>query len=185
MSTHACAARIQRGFTLIEMIITIVIMGLLAAVGSSMISDTFSTARMVNASQAGAEEARYALERLAREIREVKYNRIDATSGNYSVGSTMAPGATNLVFTRVINGSDVTVTINKSGANLTLGYSSPAVTSTLSSQVAAFTLDFLKLDNTATALTSEVRFVVITLVVTDATSGQSIRQQTRVVLRNA
>jgi prepilin-type N-terminal cleavage/methylation domain-containing protein len=180
MSSAVVPAREQRGFTLIELIITIVILGILAVVGSSMISDTFNTSRMVNASQASADEARYAVERLAREIREVKY-----AGAAYSISSTMSPSATNMVFTRTINGADVTVTINKSGTNLTLGYSSPAATSTLSSQVSRFTLGFLKLDNTATTLASDVRFVVITLTVTDATSGQSITQQTRVALRNA
>jgi prepilin-type N-terminal cleavage/methylation domain-containing protein len=180
MASAVVPARKQRGFTLIELIITIVILGILAVVGSSMISDTFTTSRMVNASQASADEARYAVERLAREIREVKY-----AGAAYGISSTMSPSASNMVFTRTINGADVTVTINKSGTNLTLGYSSPAATSTLSSQVSGFTLGFLKLDNTATTLASDVRFVVITLTVTDATSGQSITQQTRVALRNA
>lgn len=168
----------QRGFTLVELIITVVVLGILAAVGSSMFSDTFMTARMVNASQSSADQARYAMERLAREIREVKY------SGNaYAISSTMSPGATTMAFTRAISGSDVTVTINKSGTDLTLDYS--GTTSTLASDVTAFTLDFLQLDNTATTLASAVRFVVITVTVTDATSGQAIKQQTRVALRNA
>jgi prepilin-type N-terminal cleavage/methylation domain-containing protein len=172
--------KLQRGFTLVELIITVVVLGILAAVGSSMFSDTFMTARMVNSSQASADQARYAMERLAREIREVKY------SGNaYAISSAMSPGATTMAFTRTISGSDVTVTVNRSGTNLTLTYSSPATTSTLASDVTAFTLDFLQLDNTATTLASAVRFVVITVTVTDATSGQAIQQQTRVALRNA
>lgn len=182
MASAVHSSRNQRGFTLVELIMTIVIMGILAAVGSSMISDTFTTARMVNASQSSADEARYALERLAREIREVKY-----VTGAYSIGSTMSPAATNMVFTRNINGTDVTVTINKSGTNLTLGYSSPAVSSTLSTQVIGandFALRFLTIANADTTLASDVRFVVISLKVTDATSGQVTTQQTRVALRN-
>ena len=135
----------QSGFTLVELVITVVVLGILAAVGSSMFSDTFMTARMVNSSQSSADQARYAMERLAREIREVKY------SGNaYVIASAMSPGATTMAFTRTISGADVTVTVNKSGANLTLAYSSPATTSTLATDVTAFTLDFLQLDNTAT-----------------------------------
>ena len=169
--------RRQHGFTLVEVVIAIVVMGILAAVGSSMISDTFKTARIVDASQGSADQARYAMERLAREIREVK-----AVGGSYSIG-TMGP--TTMVFTRTINGADVTVTIAKSGNNLTLGYSSPAVTSNLATQVTGFALDFLKLDNTATVSAADVRFVVITLTVTDATSGQVMQEKTRIALRNA
>jgi prepilin-type N-terminal cleavage/methylation domain-containing protein len=176
------AARRQRGFTLVELVITIVIMGILAAVGSSMISDSFTTARMVNASQSSADEARYAVERLAREIREVQYT---SSTKRYNISSTLSPAATAMTFTRTIGGTDVTVTIAKSGSALTLGYSSPAATSNLSTQVTGFSLDFLQADNTATTLTTAVRFVVITLTVTDATSGQAIKQQTRVALRNA
>ena len=172
----------QRGLTLVELIITMVLMGLLATVGATMISDTFQTTRLVNAGQASADQARYALERLSREIREVKYI---SGGSNYAVTSSLSPAATNMVFTRVINGADVTVTINKSGTNLTLGYSSPAVTSVLASQVSGFALNFLQLDNSAASSSANLRFVVITLTVTDSVSGQTISQQTRVALRNA
>lgn len=172
----------QRGVTLVELIITMVLMGLLATVGATMISDTFQTTRLVNAGQASADQARYAMERLSRELREVKY--VSAGS-SYAVSSSLTPAATNMVFTRVINGADVTVTINKSGTNLTLGYSSPAVSSVLASQVSEFALDFLQLDNSAASSGANLRFVVITLTVTDSVSGQAIRQQTRVALRNA
>lgn len=179
------AARItrfrQRGFTLMELIIVVVILGYLAALGSSVIVDTFRTTKMVNESQSNADRARYAVERLAREIREVKY--ISAGSG-YGITSTLSSSATNMVFTRSIGGADVTVTINKSGTDLTLGYSSPAVTSNLATQVSAFALDFLQLDNTAATLTTDVRFVVVSLTVTDAASGQSVTERVRVALRN-
>ena len=174
------------GFTLVELVISIVLIGILAAVGSSMIVDSFTTTRMVNADNASAGQARYALERLAREIREIKY---DSSGGNYCI---TAMTATNLVFYRTsgtysstCNTNVVTVTINMSGANLTLGYSSPAVTSNLSSQVSSFALAYYDIAGNTTASTDAIRFVQITLTVTDATSGQSISQRTRVALRNA
>ena len=176
--------RIRRssGFTLVELIIVIVLLGILAAVGSNMISDSFTTTRMVDASQASTAQARYALERLAREIREVKFTGT-AFTVNYAI-TTM--NATNMVFTRTINGTDVTVTISSSGGNLTLLYTPPGGTaSTLASQVSGFALSYLDVAGTATTDTSLVRFVVIDLTLTDATSGQSISQRTRVALRNA
>ena len=88
------------------------------------------------------------------------------------------------MFTKSVNGSDITVTISNSGSNLTLGYSTPAVTANLSSQVSSFALAYQDIAGTATAATSAIRFVVITLTLTDPISGQVIPQRTRVALRN-
>jgi prepilin-type N-terminal cleavage/methylation domain-containing protein len=189
-STHTLAKR-QRGFTVMELVITVVIMGILAVVGTSMISDTFTTARVVNAGQSSANDARYAVERLAREIREVSFT---SDAAGYAITSTLSPSATSMTFNRSINGTTVTVTISSSGTNLTLGYApsgSSAVVSTLATQVNNFSLDFLKLDETSgTAATSattspvDVRFVVVSLTLRDATSGQTVTERTRVALRN-
>lgn len=174
--------RPSSGFTLVELIISIVLLGILATVGSSMIVDSLTTTRMVNATNASATQARYALERLEREIREIKYTKVGA-SGNYSI-STMI--ANKLVFIRTISGADVTVTIDNltNPTLLTLSYSSPQVTSTLSTN-SNIALAYYDIGGNATVSTSAIRFVAITLTVTDPTSGQSISQRSRVALRNA
>ena len=181
-------ARCQRGFTIMELVITVVVMGILALVGTSMIYDTFTTARVVNAGQSSANDARYAVERLAREIREVSF--VSDVAG-YAITSTLAPSATSIAFTRSINSTTVTVTISRSGSNLLLDYSPPNTTSPLATQVSNFTLDFLKLDETsptaatsATTSAADVRFVVVSLTLTDATSGKAVTERTRVALRN-
>lgn len=164
-----------RGFTLVELVITIVLIGILSAVGSTMISDSFTTTRIVNNNQGSAGQARYAIERIAREIRETKY---DLSAKTYAINPT---SATNLVFTK---SNDVTVTINYSGTDLTLGYSSPAVTSSLSNQVSSFNAVYYDISNTITNSQSAIRFVQIELTFRDPISGQSIDQRTRVALRN-
>ena len=172
---------------MVELVISIVLIGILAAVGAEMIADSFTTTRMVNADSASKGQARYALERLAREIREIKY---DSSGANYCITTKTA---TKLVFYKTSGTYNstcatnaVTVTINYSNPNLTLQYSSPAAPSTLlSSQASSFTLAYLQSDGvTSTTSNSYIRFVVITLTVTDATSGQSVVQRTRVALRN-
>lgn len=170
------AKRRNGGFTLIELIISIVLLGFLAAVGTSMISDSFNTTYVVNASQANAGQARYALERLEREIRQVQYS-----GSSYTIGTMTL---TSFVFTK---SDGVTVTIANSGTNLNLGYSTPAITSLLSSQVSSFALYYYQADGVTPATgNSDIRFVQISLTLTDTnTSGQSIAQRTRVALRNS
>lgn len=177
----------ERGFTLVELIMTMVLLGILGTVGANMISDSFTTTTMVNAGQASAAQARYALERLAREIREVKYVNAGSSSGSYAI-DTASWSPTHLAFTRTIAGADVTVTIDSSGGSLRLGYSSPAVTSTLAGNVGSFALSYLDLSGNATTDTSNsangIRFVLINLTLTDPVSGQSLSERTRVSLRN-
>jgi len=170
----------QHGFTLIELVISIVLVGILSAFGVSMIYNNMTTVLAVESGQATLDQARAAVARASRELREVKFS----TSGTYSITSTLAAGSTSVTFVRTISGSDVSVTLAKSGSDLTLQYSSPAVTSTLVSGVTSLSLDFYDGFGAATTSTTDVRFVGITLAVTDSSSGQAVSQRTRVALRN-
>lgn len=165
------------GFTLVELIATIVVMGIMAAVGSSVISDTFTTVNIINRNQVVSSEARYAMERIAREIREMQY------SGSAYVISSMT--ATNMVFTK---GDGAIVTLNNSGANLTIAYSTlSGVTATLSNKVdtSGFALTYRDVNNNVTASASNLRYVQIQLTLKDATTGFSSTQRSRVAVRNS
>ncbi len=171
----------QLGFTLIELIITITLVGIMAVVGSSVIADTFRTTQVINRNNALASEARYAMERMAREIREIKY-----TGSAYSA-STL--GATSFVFTRADN---VTVTLTNTGSNLTLAYGSAVngtaanTAVTLSNKVDTGGLTFTYFDvNDATATAATLRFIRIELSVVDTTTGYTNTLRTRVAVRNS
>jgi len=186
-----------RGFTLVELVIVMVLLGILGAVGSNMLSDSFTTTHRVNESNASKAEGRYVLERLAREIREVKYLSL----GNYCIEQvsgvdTMTP--TRFVFDKRSNslsldrqtcGTDSNrVTVNYSAPNLTLAYASPALSATLSNRVApaGFALRYFQSDGTTPSSTSAtLYFVEISLTLTDATGLQGIQQRMRVALRNS
>lgn len=174
-----------RGFSLIELIVAIAVLGILALAGTTIASNAFTTVRVVDAGLLTSNSARYAVERLAREIREVQFVK----GTGYTISSALTANATNLVFTGVDgSGADATVTINYSSGTktLTLGYAGS--TQTLAGQVSAFTLNFKQLNDdgttTATTSVSSVRFVDISLTVADATSGQSVQERVRVALRN-
>ena len=165
----------QAGFTLIELIIVIVVLAILSLIGSSMIFDTFKVAKTVNARQTAADQARYAVERLAREIRQIKYS-----SGSYIITSVTSP-ATSMTFTNTINGTDQAVTVDLNSGNLRLSYGTPLV---LCKNVSSFSINYLQLDNSAASSTSNVRFVVLSLTVTDGAGATTITERHRVALRN-
>lgn len=90
-----------RGFTLIELVIVVVLLGILGATGVSMLYDPFSTARIVNATNTDAAKARYALERVARELREVK-----TAGGNFCFNLTTGTSVGTVTFQKTGSGSD-------------------------------------------------------------------------------
>lgn len=184
------------GFTLIELIISIVLLGILAAVGATMFSESFTVTSMVNANQASTAQARYALERMEREIREVKFagTKYDITEKT----------ATKMVFGSSAHTPEVQVTICIGAApacpggiglnQLTLSYTNlttnATTTAALTDRVTSggFTLTYCEVNGTTCGngvTNSAISYVQIDLAVTDATSGQIISQRTRVALRNA
>ncbi|MDN3921688.1 prepilin-type N-terminal cleavage/methylation domain-containing protein [Roseateles violae] len=175
-----------RGYTLVELIISVALLGLLAGAGSRIWVDSFATMRLVDADNAGIAQARYALERLAREIREVKY---DTAGGVYCVSTPFS--ATTLAFRKTPSGSsynsscatgDMTVTVWPSSGAVMLGYSTAA--SAALANPATLSMRYLQSDATTVATgTGDLRFVELTLTVNP--SGPSTALRTLVALRNS
>lgn len=65
------------GFTLVELALVIVILGILLATGSGAISDSVRATRGLDQLGATASDTRAALDRVAREIRAVSYQTVD------------------------------------------------------------------------------------------------------------
>ena len=180
MKNPACNVQIKRhfgrGFTLIEMIASIVMLGVLAAVSVPMLSNGFRAYEATHASLLTLSKLRYATERLVREIREVR--RDPANLSDYDI-AVMA--ATTFKFKKT---DGVEVTINKP-AQLTLDYSTPIVTPPpiLTDQLGSLQFEYFKEDGTTTATSkSDVAFVQISLSLTHGTA--TYPQRVRVGLRN-
>ena len=60
----------QSGVTLLEMVLVIILLGVLSVVSLNMISDSYTTTRIINNGNANTSTARYAMERLSREMRQ-------------------------------------------------------------------------------------------------------------------
>lgn len=80
------APRRQRGFTLIEAIISAGLIGFLAVTATLFWVKNMTLVQTVDDDSAAIADGRAVLERLAREIREIK---VDPGSGSYCISSSM------------------------------------------------------------------------------------------------
>jgi prepilin-type N-terminal cleavage/methylation domain-containing protein len=186
--------RPQRGFTLIEVIIAAGLLGLLALTATFFWVDGLGLSRRVNEDSAAIGDGRAVLERLAREIREVKYNTatgaycvstmaaatmvFNKTSGSYAIG---CGGAAPTAAT-----NDIAVTVERASA-LTLLYTpSPpasAASGALTGYATSFAIRYLNGSYAVTASPTALRFVELTLTV-QPSSVQATQARTVVALRN-
>lgn len=168
----------QRGFSLIEITIGIVLLGILFVSGANMLTGSLSSARLSNRAHAQAADARYAIERLSREIRGTQLN-----SGGASFDiSTATP--THLAFVKASATTPVNVDIQWVGAALTLGYPPTTPNGVLIDHVSAFTLDYKDADMLSTQDIALIRYVAITLTRT-APSAPQTTWRTLIALRGA
>lgn len=192
----SCPPRLQQGFTLVEAIVSAGLLGFLAATATFFWVDNLTLVRTVNTDSAAIAEARALLDRLEREIREVKFNigtgaycvstmsatRIvfNKTSGNYTAGCGGAnPSATN---------ADFAVDLQLSGSNLSLSYggslATPAVTGALLTGYAtSFGIVYRDVNYAVTNNAVALRFVELSLTV-QPPGVQATQARSVVALRN-
>ena len=166
----------QRGVTLLELVIVLVVVAIIVAFVYPVLTQAITAYQDTSAAVSAATKGRYALERIAREIRDVR--RSAADDAQFDI-ATMT--ASQMAFTRI---DGVTVTITGSGTKATLGYSTPAATSDLVDQLtnAASIFQYLKSDGSGGAGVGDVRYVEITLMLSQASGTYSNRM--RLALRN-
>ncbi len=177
----------QRGFTLIELTLVIVLLGILSSVGVNMISDSYRSTRMLNNGNANTSSARYAMERMAREIRSI------AVDSNTKQPMITQASPSTLSFTRQDVLTQQTVTLsalqNSSDPQFTLYLGSPASGThfILGQHASAFSLTYFDAAMQVLASNSQsyplVRFVEIDLTVHESET-EAIRLRTLVALRN-
>lgn len=165
----------QHGFTLIELIITLMILGILgAAAGHALTGGALAYSGNADNLQTLG-KLRYASERMVRELREIRRSSL-----NPAIYDITTMTATTLVF---IRRDGTAVTLNAAPPLLTLAYSVPAGTYTLTDEVGSLALSYFKADGTTPATgNADVAYIVFDLVL--ASNGKSFPQQARVALRN-
>ena len=165
----------QGGFTLLELVIGLVVLALLgAAAGYGLIGGTLAFTNTADGIQTLG-KLRYASERMAREVREIRRN-----PGNPAVYDIATMTATTLAFTK---NDGVTVTLTSAPPQARLAYSTPSGTHTLTDEVSSLAFTYLQTDGTTTATgNADVGFIEVELVL--ARNGNNYPQRTRVALRN-
>lgn len=170
LETQAIRAR---GFTLVEMIIVIVIVGAIFAVGSLVLGRTFESYALTRQTADVDWQGRVAMERMVRELREIR----SATSADLSISAT----STNPIYFYSVDGSPICFVL--SSGSLRRGVDAPGAggcatsLQPLADNVTANGLNFYyyRNDGVATSTPSEVFFITVTLAVTEGGIGETYR----------
>jgi prepilin-type N-terminal cleavage/methylation domain-containing protein len=177
--TQKPTLRFNHGFTLIELTVAIIVMGILAAVGSNMISDSFLVTRYVNAENEAASASRYATERLSREIREIRHGDKTSPPEGYVISA-----ATNQSLTFLnIKGQTISISYDPTQKLAVLTNQTLGLTGTLVREVSNFNLSYLNQNLEQAVVAADIRFIDIGLTVSPQDSPAMVAS-TRVALRN-
>jgi prepilin-type N-terminal cleavage/methylation domain-containing protein len=158
----------SKGFTLIEIIITIVLIGVLSTIAAVIILQGIRAYSEERTRSDVHYQARIAMERMAREIRLIRSQGADITS---MINDNL----------RFIDVSGATVGFRYDNAAGTISRWNGATEDVLARGVTAFTFNYYKVDNTA-ASSADVWFVEI--VMTDTQGTESLQMRTKVHPRN-
>ena len=162
------------GFSLVELIMVIAILGILAAFVGPVL---FNAMRSYDQAQKGVQtqaKMRYAMERMSRELREIRRQATDATLLDIT-----SMTATSLAFFKT---DSTPVAIAAAGNQLNLAYST--VSAMLTDQLGSFSLAYYQPDTSTVATTaSSLAFVQISMTLSEGTNLFSARS--RVDLKNA
>jgi prepilin-type N-terminal cleavage/methylation domain-containing protein len=170
-----------RGYTLIETVIVIVIVAVLAAFIAPVLSNAVTSYDTTTRNVEVLTRMRYAMERMDREIRDMRRDPVDSAQYDIVVGSMTA---TMLEFCKA-DGTRVTVDGAAVAGEVRLGYTagfastctaSAATTQTLTDAVTAFTFIYCQIDGTSctpgfTVDQTNVAFVDITMTLTGTGTG--------------
>lgn len=167
----------QSGVTLLEMVLVIILLGVLSVVSLNMISDSYTTTRIINSSNANTSTARYAMERLSREMRQVAFD------SNTKLIMVSSASATEMSFTKSEPTLNALVTIRLNGQSLMLSYPTPSTESVLADHVTDFSLQYFDAGMGASPSLSQIRFVQINLTIS-APATPAVELHSVVALRN-
>ena len=164
----------QRGFTLMELVISILVLGILGATAAYGIQNGVIAFQATEEALDSLGKLRYATERVSRELREIRRDPLD--SSRYDI-TTLATDTIEFV-----KQDGTEVTLASAGGTLTLEYDDPSGAQVLTNQLNAFTLIYLDADGNVTADPAQVAFIDVQITLSDASGN--LPQRSRVALRS-
>ena len=168
----------NRGFTLLEMVMVIVILGIIGAIGSVFLSQELTTYFNNQTLRQSSSQVRYAMESMVRRLRQI----------NLPTSMTITTASPQQLEFTDINGN--TITYSQSGTNLVFTYThnGTAFSGNLLTGLATGTgLQFNYLNSSGIALASpptpaQISYITITLAIAQKNINYSVR--TTVFLRS-
>lgn len=152
------------GFSLIEIVIALVILGILAIAGTNMITSGVFTNQTISNEKLAYSAARYALERMSREIREMKF---DPNAGTAGAMVASIVNANTLSFTKTGLTPDTVVTLSYSNTlyGITLAYGNTDGQLLAKTNLPASLFSYYKANGTqmSTAELADLNYVVANL----------------------
>lgn len=179
----------QRGYTLVELVLVIILIGIMAGMLVPLAAGAVRAHQTTQLRLVSQDMLRYAVERIARELREVSY---DPATGFSLVGTLTATPASEVTFQRLYYDSAgtasalATIALLQSGSDLGMSDSRyPSLgTQVLCDQVAAFQLTWLDEAGSALATPTATTVHAVEITLTLNSAGYGLSQSTRVQLRN-
>ena len=161
------------GLSLIELVMVIVILGILAAFVGPVLFNAMRSYESGQSARLTQAKMRYAIERMSRELREVRRQTNDATFPDIT-----AMSATGITFFKT---DGTQVVISAAGNQLNLSY--VPVTGILTDQLGTFQLAYFQQDGvTVPATSASLAFIQVSMTVSEGTNLFSNR--VRVELKN-
>jgi prepilin-type N-terminal cleavage/methylation domain-containing protein len=159
-----------KGFTLIEAIITIVVVGIISSIAALIILEGMKASSKEQNLSSAHYQARIAMERMAREIRTINSQ---GNVGTVAIGTITGNPTNSLIFTD-LTGMNITYSLSGQTLNRTVG----GVPSTLATGVT--TLEFRHYDIASALTASALAMWTIDISMTDTQGADSLPMRTRV-----
>jgi prepilin-type N-terminal cleavage/methylation domain-containing protein len=163
-----------RGWSLVELVVVILVLGMLAAFIGPLLVSALTAYDMTSGTVSTYAKMRYAMERMEREMRDIRRSPADTTKFDINAGTL---SATNFDF---VKWDGTVVKIDLNGTNVQISYG--ATVGTLADKASLLEMKYYRHDGTTeTALVNNIEFVQIRMTLTD--KANSYTSRVRVSLR--